>query len=173
MLRKSPPTHTIRPKSSTHARRSRPRGADFSAKGCEVLRSPVLLVVTDDSLLRWALYEALAAAHYRVLACRDEAHAREILPWVQVDLVLAIVDGDTWAMSDRTRAFLRERWPHLPILLLSHPVEGLEERAAEHDVADVLIKPFDVSTLVDTVNRIIGATQGGRERMTAALAAAS
>ncbi len=76
-------------------------------------------------------------------------------------------------MSDRTRACLRERWPRVPILLLSHPLEGLEERAAEHDVAGVLIKPFDVSTLVDTVDRIIGATEKKRERLTAALAAAS
>ncbi len=168
MSRKSPSTHKTRPISSVNGRHTRPRVADFSARRCEVLRSPVLLIVTDDSLLRWALYEALADAHYRILACRDEVHAHEILPKVQVDLALAIIDGDTWAMSDRTRAFLRERWPHLPILLLSHPVEGLEERAAEHDVAGVLIKPFDVSTLVDTVNRILVETEEEREHLTEA-----
>jgi len=171
MLRKSPSTHTIRPKSSGHARRTRPRVADFFARRCEVLRDAVLLIVTDDSLLRWALYEALAAAHYRILACRDEVHAREILPKVQVDLALAIVDADTWAMSERARAFLRERWPHLPILVLSHPADGLEERAAELGLGGVLIKPFDVSTLVDTVNRIMVEAEKEREHLTAARAA--
>ncbi len=155
MLRNSPSTHTIRPKSPAHARRTRPRVAEFSARGCEVLRSPVLLIVTDDSLLRWALYEALADAHYRILACRDEVHAREILPKVAVDLSLAIVDHDIWPMTARARDFLRERWPHLPILVLSHPAEGLEERVDELDLAGVLTKPFDVSALVDTVASIL------------------
>jgi DNA-binding response OmpR family regulator len=163
MLRKSPPTHTTRPRSVATRRRSRPETADFSARRCEVLHCPVLLIVSDDSLLRWALYEALAAAHFRILACRDEAHTRQILPKIEVDLSLAIVDDDTWPMTADAREFLRQRWPHLPILVLAHPGEGLEERVAELDLAGVLTKPFDVAALVGTVTDILLA-QVRRER---------
>ncbi len=142
---------------ATHA--TRPTGAHFSPRRREVPRSPVILVVTDDSLLRWAVYEALAAAHFRILACRDEAHAREILPKVEVDLSLAIVDADIWPITARAREFLRERWPHLPILVLSHPVEGLEDRLADLDIDGLLTKPFDVPMLVETVTDMVAADQ--------------
>jgi len=155
MLRKTPPTHDLRTTPSAHGRQTRAVLPEISAQHCAVLPSPVVLVVSEDSLLRWALYEALAAAHFRVLTFRDEAHAREILPKVELQLSLAIVDDESWAMTRSARDWLRERWPHLPILVLAHPAEGLEDRVAELDLAGVLVKPFDVSDLLDTVARIV------------------
>jgi hypothetical protein len=68
MMRKAP--------SITHPRSAAP---DFSPRRREDLPSPAVLVVSRDSLLRWALYEALTAADLRVLTCSDEPHAREVL----------------------------------------------------------------------------------------------
>lgn len=120
----------------------------------EVLPSPVILVVCGDGLLRWALYEALVAAHFRVLACNDEAHARELLPKVDAEMSVAIVDDETWPMTSSERTWLHARWPDLPIVVLAHHDQGLEHRLTELGLADVLIKPFDVSHLVQTIERL-------------------
>ena len=72
---------------------------------------PAVLVVSQDGLLRWALYEALTATGLRVLSCADEAHAREVLPQVQTDFALAIIDDDTWPMTQGAREWLHLRWP--------------------------------------------------------------
>jgi DNA-binding response OmpR family regulator len=135
--------------------RSSPR--EFSARDREELRSPAVLVVSHDSLLRWALYEALTAAQLRVLTCCDEAHARQILPRVRVDFALAIIDDDTWAMTRSERDWLHLRWPDLPIVVLANPEQGLEVRVNELGLADVVLKPFDVADLIQLVDRIVAA----------------
>jgi DNA-binding response OmpR family regulator len=115
-----------------------------------------VLVVSKDSLLRWAVYEALTAAQFRALTCSDEAQAYEILPKIDVDLALAIVDDEAWPMTRSERHWLHARWPRLPILVLGHPGQGLEHRVTELGLADVLLKPFDVAHLVQTVERLVG-----------------
>ncbi len=160
MLRKTPATTRDHAIPSMNSRRTHALSQDFSPRGRGVLHSPAVLVVTPDSLLRWALYEALVAAHFRVLTCSDEAHAREILPKVDAQFAVAIVDDDAWAMTRSERDHLHARWPNLPILVLAHPGQGLEYRVKELGVADVLLKPFDLAHLVQTVERVIGAETG-------------
>jgi DNA-binding response OmpR family regulator len=140
MLRKRPPIP---------AESSRP--PDFSPRNRENFPSPVVLVVSHDSLLRWALYEALAAAQFRVLTCSHEAHAHEILPHVQAQFAVAVIDDDTWAITRHERDWLHRRWPDLPIVVLAHPGQGLEHRVKELELADVVLKPFDVQDLVQVV----------------------
>jgi DNA-binding response OmpR family regulator len=155
MLRTPPTTgHNAIP--LINSRRTRALPQEFSPRRRGVLHSPVLLVVTQDSLLRWALYEALVAAQFRVLTCSDEAQAREILPKVDAQFALAIIDDDAWAMTRSERDWLHVRWPHLPILVLAHPGQGLEHRVKELGLADVLLKPFDLAHLVQAIERIIG-----------------
>ena len=117
--------------------------------------SPVILVVSRDSLLRWALYEALAAAHFRVLTCNDESHAREILPKVDLEMALAIIDDETWPMTTSAQAWLHTLWPHAAILVLAHHEAGLARRVTALGGADVLFKPFDVPQLVQAVARLL------------------
>jgi DNA-binding NtrC family response regulator len=118
---------------------------------------PAVLIVSQDGLFRWALYEALTATGLRVLSCADEAHAREVLPQVQIDFALAIIDDDTWPMTQAAREWLHLRWPYLPIVALAHPGQGLEHRVEELGLTEVVLKPFDVSDLVYLVERIITA----------------
>ena len=157
MLTNQPPMHRNRAQALASHRRTRPPGPDISTLERGVLPSPVIVVVSDDSLLRWALYEALVAARFRVLPCSDEAHARELLPQVDVRPALAIIDDEAWPMTVRERTWLHALWPDLPILVLAHHGQDLEHRVTELGLADVLIKPFDVSHLVQTVERLIAA----------------
>jgi DNA-binding NtrC family response regulator len=144
MLRKTP--------SITEPRMPMP---GFSARSREDLRTPVVLVVSRDGLLRWALYEALTAAHLRVLTCCDEANAREIVPQVRVDFDVALIDDDTWPMTRSERDWLQRRWPDLRIVVLAHPGQDVEHRLDELGLADVVFKPFDVSDIVQVVERIV------------------
>jgi DNA-binding NtrC family response regulator len=155
MLKKTPPpTRKHRIQMRVSHRSPRPRPQNFSTS-CEVLPSPVILVVSHDTLLRWALHEALTAASFRVLVCNDEPHAREILPKVDVDFALAIIDDESWPMTARERHWLHSLWPELPIVVLAHPDQGLEHRVEELGLAEVVLKPFDVSQLVQTVERLL------------------
>jgi DNA-binding NtrC family response regulator len=146
MMRKAP--------SITHPRSVHP---NFSARHREDLPSPAVLVVSKDSLVRWALYEALKAADLRVLTCSDEPHAREVLPQVQTDFALAIIDDDTWPMTRSEREWLHVRWPDLPIVVLAHPGQSLEDRLEELGPAEVMLKPFDVPELVQLAERMVTA----------------
>jgi len=110
----------------------------------------VVLVISTDGLVRWALYEALVAAGFRVLTSDDEAQTREILPKVDLELALAIIDEESWPLTEDARDWLRERWPQLPIILLAHPGDGVEERARDLQLG-VLTKPFDLPHLIETV----------------------
>ncbi len=157
MQTKKPPAHGNQPTAVANHRQMRPLTSNFSAPHRGVLPNPAILVVSDDSLLRWALYEALVAAQFRVLPCSDQAHAREILPKVDVDLALAIIDDEAWPMTLSERTWLHALWPHVPILVLAHHEQGLEHRVQELGLADVLLKPFDVPHLVQTVERLIAA----------------
>ena len=100
---------------------------------------PAVLVVSQDGLLRWALYEALTATGLRVLSCADEAHAREVLPQVQTDFALAIIDDDTWPLTRSERDWLHLLSPGMPIVMLAHPnqdpEQGLEFRVKELGLA--------------------------------------
>jgi DNA-binding NtrC family response regulator len=146
MMRKTP--------SITHPRSATP---DFSPRRREDLPTPAVMVVSQDSLLRWALYEALTTAGLRVLSCSDEPHAREVLPQVETDFALALIDDDTWPMTKSEHEWLHLRWPHLPIVVLAHPGQGLEYRVEELGLTEVVLKPFDVPHLVQLVERIIAA----------------
>jgi DNA-binding response OmpR family regulator len=155
MLNKTPPpTHSHAIHAVGNHQRPRPRPLNFSTSR-EVLPSPVILVVSHDSLVRWALYEALSAAHFRVLVCNDEPHAREILPKVDVDLALAIIDDEIWPMTTSERTWLHALSPQLPILVLAQPGQGLEHRVNELGLTEVVLKPFDVPALVQTVEQIL------------------
>jgi DNA-binding NtrC family response regulator len=137
---------------------------DFSPDGRGDPPAPVVLVVSRDGLLRWALYEALTAAHLRVLTCSDDSHAQEILPQVDADIDVAIIDDDTWPMTRSERNWLHVRWPDLPIIVLAHPGQDLEHRVQEVGLAEFLVKPFDVSDLLQLVERTLGDASSARRR---------
>jgi DNA-binding NtrC family response regulator len=144
----------------------RSAGPEFSPHRREELPTPVVLVVSQDRLLRWALYEALTAANLRVLTCSDEAHARDILPHVEARFSVAVIDDDTWPLTRSERDWLHLLSPGMPIVMLAHPnqaqEQGLEFRVKELGLAEVVQKPFDIGDLVRLVVRLAGPRRGPR-----------
>jgi hypothetical protein len=74
-----PPKHQA---SRTHAtaiaavrRRGGHPSREISRTRCGISRDPVVLVVERDNLLRWALFETLTSAGFRVLAAQSSVCA--------------------------------------------------------------------------------------------------
>jgi CheY-like chemotaxis protein len=118
-----------------------------------VSHAPRILVVEDDDDIRQLLTELLAAEGYETLGAADGPQGLDLAEsWgpdvVLLDLVLPTMDG---------RAFLgklREGPPKIrpAVVVLSAKTLGPEEKAELPDTA-VVAKPFDVDTLIETVNQ--------------------
>lgn len=157
MLRKLPsPRNPQRPAASASA-------ADVEAP-CENFRtrrekslSPVVLIVERDRLLRWALYEVLSAAGFRVLTAPGPSCVEWIVQQVEQNVALVLLDDDSWPLTALTRATLVERWPAVVIAVTTQSDDpAVEARARKHGAVEVLIKPFELPELVHLVERLIG-----------------
>jgi DNA-binding response OmpR family regulator len=152
------------PAPRTHAKPTgvvRHRGSDPSDEISHIprgiSRDPIVLVVERDGLPRWALYETLSDAGFRVLAAPSSVCAEAWLHQIDQDLSLALIDDDAWPLTPSAREVLRARWPSLPIVVTLHGGEpGLEVRTREHGATEVLVKPFDLPDLVTLVERLTG-----------------
>jgi DNA-binding response OmpR family regulator len=136
---------------------SRPSG-EISHIPRGISRDPIVLVVERDGLLRWALYETLTDAGFRVLAAPTSVSAETWLRQIDQDVALALVDEEAWPLTPAVRAVLQTRWPSLPIVVMLHGEHSaLEAHGCDLDATDVLIKPFDLpEDLVTLVERLTG-----------------
>lgn len=137
----------------------------FSRARRENSPGPVVLVVERDGLLRWALYESLREGGYRILAVRDAVGAHELLEGTDARFDAAIVDDASWPLTAAAETWLRERWPGLPLLVLT----GDASPALEHHVrrigrADLLVKPFELPELLARVGRLVARGRRSRRR---------
>jgi DNA-binding NtrC family response regulator len=131
-----------------------------------ISHDPVVLVVERDALLRWALYETLTTAGFRVLTAPGSDCAEAWVRQIDQDLSLALIDDDAWPLTTSARGALQARWPTLPMVVMLHGEDAaIEARMRKHGATDVLVKPFDLPDLVDLVERLTGrphAQPGGR-----------
>ncbi len=123
-----------------------------------------VLIVEDESELRFILAANLQAAGFAVLEAEDGAYAIELANTRQVDLIimdigLPVLDGITATKALKAD----EKTAHIPIIMLTarsgseDVVRGLEAGAQEY-----LPKPFDVAELlarVRTVHRLAQASK--------------
>jgi DNA-binding response OmpR family regulator len=106
-----------------------------------------LLIVEDDELLRDGLSAQLMQAGHRIDTADDGQQALLLLHTVAfdgvvLDLGLPKVDGLTVLRT------LRQRWPALPVLILTAR-DGIEDRVAGLNAGadDYLTKPFNLDEL--------------------------
>jgi DNA-binding response OmpR family regulator len=106
-----------------------------------------LLIVEDDELLRDGLSAQLMQAGHRIDTADDGQQALLLLQTVSfdglvLDLGLPKVDGLTVLRT------LRQRWPALPVLILTAR-DGIEDRVAGLNAGadDYLTKPFNLDEL--------------------------
>ena len=116
-----------------------------------------VLVVEDESLMRWSIAEALGAAGHTVVEANDAAAART---WVATaprpDVVL--LDYRLPDASDlELLADIRQRVPGTPVVLMTaFGTASLTSDARELGACDVLDKPFDIYGLEQLLSRVCG-----------------
>jgi DNA-binding NtrC family response regulator len=128
-----------------------------------MVRTPVVLVVDDEALIRWSLAEELAERGYLVRLAGTAAGARAALDVAADDPLVVILDcrlPDVGNLSLLRE--VRRRRPDAPVILMT--AFGTPEDATEAKALGVwrfVDKPFDVADLVRLVGEAWAARAAG------------
>ena len=126
-----------------------------------------ILVVDDEPGVRRLACQTLQRAGYATLEAEDGAEALRILecaaPPVRLvlsDIRMPKLDG---VQLERT---CRDRWPGLPVLLMSGEVtRDWVVRLVRDGAHEVIRKPFQPDTLVEAVRSILQPPNGGAHNL--------
>lgn len=121
------------------------------------VRNPTVVIADDDSLIRFVLRAALERSGFDVIDAEDGQVAARVAASEAVDAVVLDARMPGLTLSE-TIARLRSDRPHLPVLILSGQVRAPDEADAPHTT--FLSKPVDSTTLVETLNRLVGIGSG-------------
>ncbi len=120
-----------------------------------------VLIADDDETVRRLLRTTFADEAYEVVEAADGDQALEQLEQRSPDIV--VLD---WKMPKRHGAFvldeLKERYPRLPVIVLTAEGRQTQRAVAESLRADAFIaKPFSPRELLETVERLLGGRPTG------------
>jgi DNA-binding NtrC family response regulator len=117
---------------------------------------PTVLIVDDERLIRWSLFESLTALGYPVRVASSGAEARALLPSCRADALVVVLDLRLPDVSDLSLLEeLRSRFPAAPVIVVS-AFGGEEIRAATTALgaAGFVDKPFDVREVANLIGRV-------------------
>jgi DNA-binding NtrC family response regulator len=118
--------------------------------------APLILIVDDESLVRWSVAETLMGAGYHVLEAATGRDARSAIadprqPIAAILLDLKLPDDNGLDILDEIRRVRR----HCPVLVMTaYGAPEAIERILHVGAVGILPKPFDLDRLLDTVKRI-------------------
>lgn len=123
-----------------------------------------VMVVDDDPDIREAFSEALADDGLTVETASDGAQALERLRSVApglilLDLSMPVMNGKEF----REQQLKEPAYASIPTVIIS-AADRVEEKMNSTGLAGVLEKPVRLSTLLDTVHRLIDARNGTAQR---------
>lgn len=118
-----------------------------------------VLIVEDDPTLRMALVDTLELENFHVFEAENGKEALLQLMHHDVDVIVSDVQMDEMDGSELLQV-VREKYPSIPFVMMTAHASVERAVAAMRDGAtDYLQKPFDASSLVNTVSRM---TQSAR-----------
>jgi PAS domain S-box-containing protein len=137
-----------------------PRVAKRKAAGGEAAAwrgSGKVLVVDDESLLRYVARAQLESMGFEVIEANDGAHALEVFAAHGPELVLAVLDFTMPRLDgDQAASKMRETRPDLPIVLCSgYGALDLSERLRNQPSIVLMSKPYSLSEMRDAVRRAL------------------
>lgn len=117
-----------------------------------------ILLVDDEIALAEVLGDRLQFSGYEVRCVENGLEALKILETESIDLILMdymmpVMDGVETTKAVRSR----DAWKKIPVVFLtarSRPED--RQRALEAGASDYLVKPFEVDTLMKTIEKWIG-----------------
>jgi DNA-binding response OmpR family regulator len=130
--------------------------------------SPRILIVDDEPSLRRTLERILTSVGYEVVTAGDAQLAYEALDGADVDLVLLDLhlpqmSGDTLYLA------LVRRWPHLTgriVVMTGDTFADTSHWPSDLRTCDLLLKPFTIDVLCDTVTAALARCREDEERRT-------
>ena len=115
-----------------------------------------ILVVDDEEGVREIIVEIIGGLGHTVRPAKSGEQALDLMSRTQVDLVISDLKMggmDGLALARR----LRERFPHLPLALMTAFPSADVHRAVEQKEVDfLLLKPFQVEELEGLVSKLAG-----------------
>jgi len=117
------------------------------------MSAPMIIVVDDEALLRWAVAESLTAAGYSVCQAANAADAVRCLDNAKASPLVVVLDLKLPDSNDLTlaRKIMADR-PDAPVILMT--AHGSAQDKAEAEAAGVykfIQKPFDLSEMTAVV----------------------
>jgi DNA-binding NtrC family response regulator len=114
-----------------------------------------VLIVDDESLMRWSLAETLGASGYQVTDANDGASAIQAMASADVVLLdLHLPDSSDLLVL----AAMRQLSPKVPIILMTaFATPEVRSEAVRLGAFAVLDKPFDMSDISPVVGRALAA----------------
>ncbi len=119
--------------------------------------SRTILVVDDDEVMRSALKRILENEGYKVMMAEDGLELSKVLESTRLDMILLDVNLP-WVDGYELCRILKEHHAlkHVPVVLVSAR-KGKEdvEKGFNAGANDYVTKPFDIDTMMGTINRTI------------------
>jgi len=115
-----------------------------------------VLLVDDDPLVCDSIRRLLEFDHHKVIVVPNATDALELVKketfdLVIVDYLMPIMKGDQLAVV------LKQRFPNLPILMITADAEKVELSSDKPAGVDLLMaKPFQMEELREAVNKVVG-----------------
>ena len=137
-----------------------PADAENLAFGAEKSRSPRVLVVDDEALIRWSVAETLGDQGWQVAEAADAQSAMVAFPDIAAARGLVFLDLRLPDSDDlQVLASMRRLSPQTPVILMTaHGTPDLAEAARALGAFDVIDKPFDMAELGPLAERASGHT---------------
>lgn len=115
-----------------------------------------MLIVDDEDVIRHLLYEELSGAGYKVVAAHDGEEAISNLRGAPFDLALLDIKMPNIDGIEVLK-FINMNYPKTKVIMLtgySNLKYAMESK--EYGAADFIAKPFTISDVLSTVERVLG-----------------
>lgn len=114
-----------------------------------------VLVVDDDSSIRWVLARALNNAQFKVLSCDSGQQALAMIDQHQPQLVITDIQMSGMTGLELLEA-INQQWPELPVIMITAYADtDLGTKTHELGAFDYLPKPFDINHVIKLCQRAI------------------
>lgn len=115
------------------------------------MEKPAILVVDDELLIRDLLYDFFTGQGWDICVAEDGVKALEILGNRKIDLVLTDIRMPGMDGMELTSE-VKQNYPGLPVVLMTaFPSVDTAVEALRKNVADYVIKPFNINQLYKTL----------------------
>lgn len=116
--------------------------------------NPVVLIVEDEPIVRFYEYEVAEAAGFQtIMAANADDALRELEGAVPVDILLTDVSMPGSMDGIELANVVRDRWPHIRILIVSSHVDSMDGDGRTDLV--YLHKPFTPAQLVAALHSVV------------------